>query len=192
MSRFQTGAEWMRGQVLAALLGDSPNGRDWVLGSFWDTLVREIGARVKAIAVPPAPEEQADWSPIETAPEGKWVLVCNPAAGAVPVIARKGPDGRWRCNDVPRTILDGSMAPKLWTFPPPVPTFSAPPQARAAAPNAEKQPDLPADVCELVIAARVVAFEDRSAEALKRLDKASEAFADRVPWDDEPGTEAAG
>lgn len=45
---------------------------------------------------------------------------------------------------------------------------------------------LPEDVVELVKAARVVAFEDQSPEALKRLDTASEAFVDRLPWDDEP------
>ena len=45
---------------------------------------------------------------------------------------------------------------------------------------------LPQDVIDLVIAARVVAFEDPSPEAIKALDKASEAFASRVPWDDEP------
>ncbi len=45
---------------------------------------------------------------------------------------------------------------------------------------------VPADVAELVIAARIVAFEDQSPEALRQLDKASEAFADRVPWDNEP------
>lgn len=45
---------------------------------------------------------------------------------------------------------------------------------------------LPADVVRLVIAARVVAFTDQGPEAIKELDKASEAFADRVPWDDEP------
>lgn len=44
---------------------------------------------------------------------------------------------------------------------------------------------LPPDVVELVIAARL-AFEHRDQEALDRLDKASEAFADRVPWDDDP------
>lgn len=44
----------------------------------------------------------------------------------------------------------------------------------------------PNDVRRLVIAARKVAFEDQSREALKELDKASEAFALRVPWDDEP------
>lgn len=49
------------------------------------------------------------------------------------------------------------------------------------------QSALPADVIELVIAARLVAFEDRpSSDAIRRLDQASEAFADRVPWDDEP------
>jgi hypothetical protein len=45
---------------------------------------------------------------------------------------------------------------------------------------------LPEDVVRLVIAARVVAFEDQGAEALRELDKASEAFAARVPWDNEP------
>jgi hypothetical protein len=47
------------------------------------------------------------------------------------------------------------------------------------------------DVAELVVAARIVAFEDQSQAALDRLDKASEAFADRVPWDDEPAEAAA-
>lgn len=45
---------------------------------------------------------------------------------------------------------------------------------------------LPQDVINLVIAARIVTFEDQSPEALKALDKASEAFAERVPWDNEP------
>lgn len=45
---------------------------------------------------------------------------------------------------------------------------------------------LPSHVIRLVIAARVVAFSDQSQEAIDRLDEASEAFADRVPWNDEP------
>jgi hypothetical protein len=45
---------------------------------------------------------------------------------------------------------------------------------------------LPQDVIDLVIAARKVAYEDQSAEAIKALDKAAEAFASRIPWDDEP------
>ena len=45
---------------------------------------------------------------------------------------------------------------------------------------------LPQDVIDLVIAARIVAFEDQSPEKLHALDKASEAFASRVPWDDDP------
>lgn len=44
----------------------------------------------------------------------------------------------------------------------------------------------PPDVRRLVIAARIVAFEDQGRAAIKELDAASEAFADRVPWDDEP------
>jgi Lar family restriction alleviation protein len=50
---------------------------------------------------------------------------------------------------------------------------------------------VPQDVVDLVIAARVVAFEDQSQEALDVLDQTSEAFADRVPWEDEPEDAAA-
>jgi hypothetical protein len=55
----------------------------------------------------------------------------------------------------------------------------------------ECQPDdeLPDDVRRLVIAARVVAFEDQSREALKELDEAVEAFSTRVPWADQPEDE---
>jgi hypothetical protein len=42
------------------------------------------------------------------------------------------------------------------------------------------------DVVRLVIAARIVAYEDQRPEALRELDLAVEAFAERVPWDDEP------
>lgn len=45
---------------------------------------------------------------------------------------------------------------------------------------------LSADVVRLVIAARVVAFEDQGRAALKELDEASEAFASRVPWTNQP------
>lgn len=47
---------------------------------------------------------------------------------------------------------------------------------------------LPDDVVRLVIAARIVAYEDQRPEALKELDDAVEAFADRVPWEGEPAT----
>jgi hypothetical protein len=54
-------------------------------------------------------------------------------------------------------------------------------------PGAPKVAPLPDDVVRLVVAARNVAFEDHpSREALKELDAASEAFASRVPWEDEP------
>lgn len=68
-------------------------------------------------------------------------------------------------------------------------------EARAllSTPNADPASPLPADVVRLVIAAREVAFGDvvmpadnDGAEALKALDAASEAFADRVPWEYEP------
>lgn len=47
---------------------------------------------------------------------------------------------------------------------------------------------LPQDVIDLVIAARNVAFDTSgpTSEYLAALDRASEAFADRVPWDDVP------
>jgi hypothetical protein len=54
----------------------------------------------------------------------------------------------------------------------------------------EEAPAVPDDVQRLVNAARVVAFEDQGPDALKALDVASEAFADRVPWENEPGEEA--
>jgi hypothetical protein len=38
----------------------------------------------------------------------------------------------------------------------------------------------------LVIAARKVAFEDRSREAIRELDHASEVFASLIPWENEP------
>lgn len=49
---------------------------------------------------------------------------------------------------------------------------------------------LPTDVQRLVRAARVVAFEDEDPEAKQELVDASELFADRVPWEDEPDTDA--
>lgn len=46
---------------------------------------------------------------------------------------------------------------------------------------------VPADVRRLVMAARAVAFDEPSrGDALHELDVASEAFASRVPWGDEP------
>jgi len=50
---------------------------------------------------------------------------------------------------------------------------------------ADTEASVPDDVAKLVIAARIVAFEDQSPEALKALDVASEAFASRVPWENE-------
>lgn len=45
---------------------------------------------------------------------------------------------------------------------------------------------IPEDVRRLVIAARNVAFDRPTQAELRALDIASEAFADRVPWDDDP------
>jgi hypothetical protein len=41
-------------------------------------------------------------------------------------------------------------------------------------------------IVRLVIASRVVAFEDQGPDALRELDHASEAFAEKVPWADQP------
>ena len=60
----------------------------------------------------------------------------------------------------------------------------------AALATREEAPAVPDDVRRLVEAARVVAFEDQGHDALKALDVASEAFADRVPWENEPSEEA--
>ncbi len=47
-------------------------------------------------------------------------------------------------------------------------------------------PALPDDVVRLVIAARIVAYEGQHPDDVKELDRAVEAFAERVPWDEEP------
>lgn len=73
-----------------------------------------------------------------------------------------------------------------------MPDLSAaePPTEPPAAPHQGEA--LPADVVRLVIAAREVAFneaalmDDNDRERFAELDAASEAFADRVPWEDEP------
>lgn len=46
--------------------------------------------------------------------------------------------------------------------------------------------ELPAGVVRLVIAARLIAWEDTTPDNLKELQDACELFAGRVPWDDEP------
>ena len=52
---------------------------------------------------------------------------------------------------------------------------------------AEWERSVPDDVRRLVIAARLVAQAAHVATVeIDELDKAAEAFADRVPWDDEP------
>jgi len=51
---------------------------------------------------------------------------------------------------------------------------------------------LPDDVVRLVIAAREVAFGPNPAAAIDALDKASEAFASRVPWEDDPASQREG
>lgn len=58
--------------------------------------------------------------------------------------------------------------------------------ARLNAARAEEREKVPDIVVRLVIAAREVAFGPHPAAAIDALDKASEAFADRVPWEDEP------
>jgi len=65
----------------------------------------------------------------------------------------------------------------------------------ASAIQAQGQTDMvrvPNDVARLVVAARVVAYQSQGPEALAALDKAAEAFASRVPWDDEPTEEEQG
>lgn len=45
---------------------------------------------------------------------------------------------------------------------------------------------LPQHMARLVIAARIVAFEDKGPQAIRELGQASEAFAELVPWEDQP------
>lgn len=67
--------------------------------------------------------------------------------------------------------------------------------------NATLAPAVPPDVAELVISAREVAYSDIQdavraycpdmMQYMDALDRAAEAFADRVPWEDDPDEEAA-
>lgn len=52
---------------------------------------------------------------------------------------------------------------------------------------------VPEDVERLVIAARIVAYGDQpaSADEIRALDIAAEAFAGRVDWEDQPSDEVA-
>lgn len=53
--------------------------------------------------------------------------------------------------------------------------------------SAAREAELPDDVRRLVIAVREVAYTDApEPEALRELDRAVEAFAERVDWDDQP------
>jgi hypothetical protein len=52
--------------------------------------------------------------------------------------------------------------------------------------------ELSPEMRRLVIAARIVAFEGGGRAAVAELGEASEAFAEIVPWDDEPPTAEGG
>lgn len=58
-----------------------------------------------------------------------------------------------------------------------IPSHSPAPDMREA---------VPSDVAELVVAARIVAYEDQTPATIKALDRAVEAFSSRVPWDEDP------
>lgn len=59
-------------------------------------------------------------------------------------------------------------------------------QVAAVAEERRSREVLPQDVIDLIIAARVYAYETGDSEAYDALDKALEAFASRVPWENEP------
>jgi chromosome segregation ATPase len=56
--------------------------------------------------------------------------------------------------------------------------------------NDQTAAELSPEMRRLVIAARIVGFGDVSREAIDELGEASEAFAEIVPWDDEPPTDS--
>ena len=55
-----------------------------------------------------------------------------------------------------------------------------------------QEAEVPEDVCRLVVAAREACYGDQERETLDALDKALEAFASRVGWDDEPKEDTNG
>jgi len=54
-----------------------------------------------------------------------------------------------------------------------------------------KKAEITPEMRRLIVAARVVSFTGQSRAAMDELDQASEAFAEAVPWDDEPDLSAA-
>lgn len=89
---------------------------------------------------------------------------------------------------------DGWFVEPLGVLPFRLPTLAPSPDLRTFA----ARDPLPADVAELVYAARAVAFSDwntkvseqsEQADMIKRLDRASEAFAELLPWEDDPNDE---
>jgi hypothetical protein len=63
--------------------------------------------------------------------------------------------------------------------------------AKSVAGEVQPSAVLPDDVVRLVIAARGVAYYGPAADTMQELDQAAEAFAVRVPWDDEPDAEGS-
>lgn len=117
-----------------------------------------------------------------------WLRTKNPVFGEWQIYADDG-RGMGRQHIAVTPALKSYGFTDLSEF---IATFDPPTVLRLlAAVKAGRAAELPADVVRLVVAARVVAFETQSREALKELDEASEAFASRVPWAFEPcGAEA--
>lgn len=120
-------------------------------------------------------------------PTSRWVAVVNQArANALAALTPQLSSTGLR-EKVAATLIASQPGPYKW---PNVPEWARENALKAADAILAMLPGgtgcLPDDVVRLVIAARAVAFGDDQAEVLRELDQASEAFASRVPWDDEP------
>jgi len=126
----------------------------------WDTWPTQVEAELSGVG--DAKPLYAGYPPTSLEAPAAWLI--------------EEPDQHWTTNNP--TIMEQFRRPGVAI----IPLYAGHPPSADLDPAAR----LPADVRQLVIAARVVSLEDQSPEALKRLDVATEAFADRVPWDDEP------
>ena len=95
-------------------------------------------------------------------------------------------------NEVRTTVSDEEIS-ELLAFEGDLALHAAvdPFKMRALLTELQHRRELAQDVIDLVIAARMVAYEDQSPEAIRALDKAAEAFAERVGWENDPDALAA-
>jgi len=121
---------------------------------------------------------------------------------ALPVVSEEMVEAAahgWLSSAYNATIADNARGEKTLVWRNTIRDARAALTAALSLPRPSPGVSLPDDVVRLVIAARGVAFDgcspdadDDERAALQELDDASEAFASRVPWEDEPVSQREG